>query len=558
MYMKIERERYVELYGPTEGDSVRLGDTDLWLTVERDMIAKGEELVFGAGKTARDGLGLLPNSREENVMDLIITNAVVFDPVLGVVKADIGIKDGVIVSIGHGGNPFTMDGVDFVLGSSTEVVSAEGLIATPGFVDTHIHWISPQQVMDALSAGFTTLIGGGTGPAEGTKATTVTPGSWNLRMMFRALDLYPINYGLTAKGSSSSLAMEQVLDQGACGFKIHEDWGAMPRVVDETLTLADLRDVQVTIHTDTSNESGFFEDTLRAIDGRTIHAYHVEGAGGGHAPDIIRIAGEPNVLPSSTNPTKPYTVHTYEEHLDMLMAVHHLNPKVPEDVSYAESRIREETMAAEDYLHDIGAISMMSSDSQAMGRVGETGIRTFQLAHKMKSLNLVPMGDNERALRYLAKITINPAITHGISDYVGSLTPGLLADVVLWDPRFFPAKPYMVIKGGAVAWALMGDTNASIAYAQPVVYKPMFGYADRSLSLLFSSLDGVERAEKEVKRKVVPVKNTRGLGKSNMRRNDSLPKIEVDPDKYEVKVNGVVPRVPPSERLPLTNLFFMF
>ncbi|WP_174631947.1 urease subunit alpha [Metallosphaera tengchongensis] len=556
--MKIERERYVELYGPTEGDSVRLGDTDLWLTVERDMIAKGEELVFGAGKTARDGLGLLPNSREENVMDLIITNAVVFDPVLGVVKADIGIKDGVIVSIGHGGNPFTMDGVDFVLGSSTEVVSAEGLIATPGFVDTHIHWISPQQVMDALSAGFTTLIGGGTGPAEGTKATTVTPGSWNLRMMFRALDLYPINYGLTAKGSSSSLAMEQVLDQGACGFKIHEDWGAMPRVVDETLTLADLRDVQVTIHTDTSNESGFFEDTLRAIDGRTIHAYHVEGAGGGHAPDIIRIAGEPNVLPSSTNPTKPYTVHTYEEHLDMLMAVHHLNPKVPEDVSYAESRIREETMAAEDYLHDIGAISMMSSDSQAMGRVGETGIRTFQLAHKMKSLNLVPMGDNERALRYLAKITINPAITHGISDYVGSLTPGLLADVVLWDPRFFPAKPYMVIKGGAVAWALMGDTNASIAYAQPVVYKPMFGYADRSLSLLFSSLDGVERAEKEVKRKVVPVKNTRGLGKSNMRRNDSLPKIEVDPDKYEVKVNGVVPRVPPSERLPLTNLFFMF
>ncbi|MEM1859398.1 MAG: urease subunit alpha, partial [Metallosphaera sp.] len=495
--MKISRERYAELYGPTEGDKIRLGDTNLVITVEKDMIRKGDELVFGAGKSARDGLGLLPTVKEEESMDLVITNVVIMDPLLGIVKADIGIKDGVIVGIGHGGNPFTMDGVDFVLGPSTEVISGEGLIATPGFIDTHVHWVAPQQVYDAISAGFTTLIGGGTGPAEGTKATTVTPGSWNLRVIFSALDQYPVNFGLTAKASSTSVSMEQVLNQGACGFKIHEDWGAMPRVIDETLTLADQRDVQVTIHTDTSNESGFLEDTLSAIGGRTIHAYHVEGAGGGHAPDIIKIAGEPNILPSSTNPTKPFTVHTYEEHLEMLMAVHHLNPKVPEDVSYAESRIRAETMAAEDYLHDLGAISMMSSDSQAMGRIGETGIRTFQLAHKMKELNLIPMPDNQRVLRYLAKITINPAITHGISEYVGSLSPGKLADIVLWDPRFFPAKPYMVIKGGAISWALMGETNASIAYAQPVLYKPMFGFT-APVSLLFSSLDGVNEAGKNV------------------------------------------------------------
>lgn len=352
--------------------------------------------------------------------------------------------------------------------------------------------------------------------------------------------------------------MEGVLGQGACGFKIHEDWGAMPRVIDETLTLADEEDVQVTIHTDTSNESGFLEDTLDAIAGRTIHAYHVEGAGGGHAPNIIKIAGEPNVLPSSTNPTKPFTVHTYEEHLEMLMAVHHLNPKVPEDVSYAESRIRAETMAAEDYLHDLGAISMMSSDSQAMGRVGETGIRTFQLAHKMKELNLIPLSDNERALRYLAKITINPAITHGISDYVGSISKGKLADIVLWDPRFFPVKPYMVIKGGSIAWALMGETNASIAYSQPITYKPMFGFSYPPLSLLFSSQEGVGNAGKAVRRRAVAVKNTRNITKQHMKLNYAVPKIEVDPDKYEVKVNGVVPKVPPSRELPLTQLYFMF
>ncbi|MCG3109595.1 Urease subunit alpha [Metallosphaera sp. J1] len=555
--MKISRERYIELYGPTEGDMIRLGDTNLYVTVERDLIRRGEELVFGAGKSARDGLGLLPTVKEEEAMDLIITNVVVMDPLLGIVKADVGVKDGIIVGIGHGGNPFTMDGVDFVLGPSTEIISGEGLIATPGFIDTHIHWVAPQQVYDAISAGFTTLIGGGTGPAEGTKATTVTPGSWNLRLMLSSLDEYPINFGLTAKASSSPVSMEQVLEQGACGFKIHEDWGAMPRVIDETLSLADQRDVQVTIHTDTSNESGFLEDTLEAIGGRTIHAYHVEGAGGGHAPDIIKIAGEPNILPSSTNPTKPFTIHTYEEHLEMLMAVHHLNPKVPEDVAYAESRIRAETMAAEDYLHDIGAISMMSSDSQAMGRVGETAIRTFQLAHKMKELGLVNMTDNQRVLRYLAKVTVNPAITHGISDYVGSMTPGKVADIVLWDPRFFPAKPYMVIKGGAISWALMGETNASIAYAQPVMYKPMFGFRN-PLSLLFSSQDGVSKAEKVVRRRVVPVKNTRTISKSHMKLNDALPKIEVDPDKYEVKVNGVVPKVPPSKELPLTRLYFLF
>ncbi|MEJ2776110.1 urease subunit alpha [Sulfolobus sp. SCGC AB-777_L09] len=557
--MKIDRHRYFELYGPTEGDSIRLGDSNLYITVEKDLIAHGDELVFGAGKTARDGLGLLPEVDEEEAMDLIITNVVILDPLLGVIKADIGIKNGVIVGIGHGGNPFTMDGVDFVLGSSTEVISGEGLIATPGFIDTHVHWVAPQQVYDALSAGFTTIIGGGTGPAEGTKATTATPGSWNIKIVAEALDNFPINFGLTGKGSSKRITMEQAIRSGVLGFKIHEDWGAMPKVIDETLTVADEYDVQVTIHTDTSNESGYLEDTLNAIGGRTIHAYHVEGAGGGHAPDIIRICSEPNVLPSSTNPTKPYTIHTYEEHLEMLMAVHHLNPKVPEDVAYAESRIREETMAAEDYLHDLGAISMMSSDSQAMGRVGETAIRTFQLAHKMKELGLMKMSDNERVLRYLAKITINPAITHGISDYVGTLTPGHLADIVLWDPRFFPVKPYMIIKGGAIAWSLMGDTNASIAYSQPVLYKPMFGYySAKRVSLMFSAQDGVQEISKVVGRKVVPVKNTRKLGKKDMVFNNTLPKIEVDPDSYEVKIDGVVPKVPPSKWLPFTQLYFMW
>ncbi|NON61590.1 urease subunit alpha, partial [Acidianus sp. RZ1] len=460
------------------------------------------------------------------------------------------------VGIGHGGNPFTMDGVDFVLGSGTEIISGEGLIATPGFIDSHVHWVAPQQVFDAISAGFTTLIGGGTGPAEGTKATTVTPGPWNLRVVMEALDNFPINFALTSKGSSSREPMENDLIAGASGFKVHEDWGAMPRVLDETLSVADEHDVQVTLHTDTSNESGYLEDTLNAIGGRTIHAYHVEGAGGGHAPDIIRISGEPNVLPSSTNPTKPYTIHTYDEHLEMLMAVHHLNPKVKEDVAYAESRIREETMAAEDYLHDIGGISMMSSDSQAMGRVGETGIRTFQLAHKMKGIN---GGDgNERPLMYLAKITINPAITHGISSYVGSISPGKIADIVLWDPKFFPVKPYMVIKGGAIAWALMGDTNASIAYSQPVLYKPMFGYYTKVTSFMFTSQEGVENASKVVRRRVLPVSGTRKLGKKDMIRNNALPKIEVNPDTYEVTINGVKPQVPPSRELPLTRLYFMF
>ncbi|ARM75411.1 urease subunit alpha [Acidianus manzaensis] len=557
--MKISKERYFELYGPTVGDKIRLGNTNLYITVEKDLITHGDELVFGAGKTARDGLGLLPNAKEEDTMDTIITNVVIVDPLLGIVKADIGIKDGIIVGIGHGGNPFTMNGVDFVLGSGTEVISGEGLIATPGFIDSHVHWVAVQQVYDAISAGFTTIIGGGTGPAEGTKAVTATPGKWNLKTVISALDNFPINYAITAKASSSRIPMEEDLKAGAGGFKIHEDWGAMPRVIDETLTVADEYDVQVTIHTDTSNESGYLEDTLNAIGGRTIHAYHVEGAGGGHAPDIIKISSEPNVLPSSTNPTKPFTVHTYEEHLEMLMAVHHLNPKVPEDIAYAESRIREETMAAEDYLHDLGGISMMSSDSQAMGRVGETGIRTFQLAHKMKSLSLLQMDDNSRVLRYLSKITINPAIAHGISDYVGSISPGKIADIVLWDPRFFPAKPYMVIKGGAITWAMMGETNASIAYAQPVLYKPMFGYyAPHITSFVFTSMEGVKEVEKIVKRKVLPIKNTRKLGKKDMVRNDALPKIEVNPDTYEVKIDGKTPKVPPSETLPLTQLYFMF
>jgi len=557
--VRIERKKYLDLYGPTTGDSIRLADTDLWITVEKDLIAHGDELVFGAGKTARDGIGVYPLSSTEEEMDLVITNVVILDPVMGVVKADIGIKDGLIVGVGHAGNPFTMDGVDFVVGGGTELLSGEGLIATPGFIDTHVHWIAPQQAYDAISAGFTTIIGGGTGPAEGTKATTATPGKWNIEMMMRALDQLPINVGLTGKGVSARPELERQVFSGVVGFKIHEDWGAMPRVIDETLTIADEYDVQVTIHTDTSNESGYYEDTIGAIGGRTIHAYHVEGAGGGHAPDIIKIVGEPNVLPSSTNPTKPFTVHTYEEHLEMLMAVHHLNSKIPEDVAYAESRIREETMAAEDFLHDIGGISMMSSDSQAMGRVGETGIRTFQLAHKMKGLNQNSMDDNSRVLRYLAKVTINPAVTHGISQYVGSIESGKLADVVLWDPRFFAVRPYMIVKGGAIAWALMGETNASVAYAQPVWYKPMFGSMAGNTSFLFSSMDGIDNVRKLGLRKgVLPVRNTRRIGKKDMVRNSALPKIEVDPDSYTVKVNGETPKVPPAERLPLTQLYHMF
>jgi len=556
--VKIERKRYFDLYGPTVGDSLRLADTDLWITLEKDLISHGDELVFGAGKTSRDGIGVYPLASKEEEMDLVITNVIVMDPVIGIIKADVGIKDGLIAGIGHAGNPFTMDGVTMVVGGGTEVLSGEGLIATPGFIDSHVHWIAPQQTYDAISAGFTTIVGGGTGPAEGTKATTATPGKWNIEMMLKALDQMPINVGLTGKGVSSRPELERQIESGVLGFKVHEDWGAMPRVIDETLTVADEYDVQVTIHTDTSNESGYYEDTVGAIGGRTIHAYHVEGAGGGHAPDIIRIVGEPNVLPSSTNPTKPFTVHTYEEHLEMLMAVHHLNPKIPEDVAYAESRIRDETMAAEDYLHDLGAISMMSSDSQAMGRVGESGIRTFQLAHKMKTLNLNAMDDNQRVLRYLAKVTVNPAITHGISSYVGSLEPGKIADIVLWDPRFFAVRPYMVIKGGAVAWALMGETNASVAYAQPVWYKPMFG-AMANTSYVFSSADGVENVRKLGLRKgVLPVKNTRKIGKKDMVRNDKLPKIEVDPDSYTVKVDGVTPKVPPAERLPLTQLYHLF
>ena len=555
--MKITHKRYVELYGPTEGDAVRLGDTDLWVEVEKDLISRGDELVFGAGKTCRDGIGLSPTSKEEDTLDLVITNSIVCDPSIGIIKADIGVKNGLIVGIGHAGNSFTMDGVDFTVGTGTEVISGEGLIATPGFVDSHIHWIAPQQVVDAISAGFTTLIGGGAGPAEGTKATTVTPGSYNIGVMLEALDKFPINFGLTAKAGSHRDSLIAELRAGALGFKIHEDWGAMPKVIDETLNVADEFDVQVTLHTDTSSESGFLEETLGAIDGRTIHAYHVEGAGGGHAPDIMKIVSEPNILPSSTNPTKPYTVHTYEEHLEMLMVVHHLNAKVPEDIAYAESRIRGETMAAEDYLHDIGAISMMSSDSQAMGRVGETGLRTFQLANKMKSVN-PGLTDNARIMRYLAKITINPAVTHGISDYVGSLQKGKLADIVLWDPKFFSVKPNLVIKGGTIAWAQMGDTNGSVAYSQPVMYKPMFGNFTSSSSLLFTCDAGLKEAQSHAKRKVVVARRTRKLIKRDMILNSDLPSVEIDPDSFEVKINGNIPKVPPSEDLPLTQRYFFY
>lgn len=556
--MKISRDRYAELYGSTENDLVRLGATDLWIRIEKDLIPYGDELVFGAGNTARDGLGLI--NIGSDTLDLVITNCIVLDPLIGVIKGDVGIKDGLIVGVGHAGNPFTMDGVTMSAGTDTEVISGEAMICTPAFIDTHIHWVAPQQVWDAISAGFTTMIGGGTGPAEGTKAVTSTPGPWNIGTLATSIDQLPVNVGLLGKASSSEEAMEREVYAGVSGFKIHEDWGAMPRVIDSTLNVADNFDVQVSIHTDTANESGFYEDTVSSIGGRTIHAYYVEGAGGGHALDIIRLAGEPNVLPSSTNPTKPFTRHTYEEHLEMLISVHHLNPKVKEDIAYAESRIREETMAAEDYLHDIGAISMMSSDSQAMGRVGETGIRTFQLAHKMKGVSGtygVP-DDNERVLRYLAKLTINPAITHGISSYVGSISPGKLADIVLWDPRLFPVRPSLIIKGGLIAWALMGETNPSIAYSQPVWYKPMFGSYVPHISLFFSSSVGEENISKVVRKRVVQVKNTRGLNKGMMVRNSLTPSIKMNPDSFLVEVDGVVPKVPPSETLPLTQLYHMF
>ncbi len=569
MTLEIARNRYVDLYGPTVGDRIRLADTSLIAGVERDLLRHGDEIVFGGGKSARDGMGQASGAPREGSLDLVITNAIVMDPVLGIIKADIGIKDGLIAGVGNAGNPGTMDGIDMVVSSSTEVIAGEHAICTPGTIDSHIHFVSPQQATHAICAGTTTMIGGGTGPADGTCATTCTPGEWNIHRMLEAADALPVNVGFLAKGNDSreETLMAQVR-AGACGLKLHEDWGTTPATIDAALRVADRADVQVAIHTDTLNECGYVDDTIAAIAGRTIHTYHTEGAGGGHAPDIIKIAGEPNVLPSSTNPTRPFTVNTLAEHLDMMMVCHHLNPSVVEDVAFAESRIRGETIAAEDVLHDIGAISMMSSDSQAMGRVGEVTVRNWQTASKMKDATGPLAGDgnadNARIMRYLAKITINPAIAHGISSYVGSLERGKLADIVMWSPQFFGIRPRLVIKGGLIAYSLMGDPNASIPNTEPVRYRPMFGAfggARGSTSLAFVSAEAHEsglQSRLGTKKRMVPVSNCRKIGKADMVHNSLTPKIEVNAETYKVRVDGQIATAEPARSVPLGRLYSLF
>ncbi|TYZ26842.1 urease subunit alpha [Selenomonas caprae] len=573
MSHKISREKYALMYGPTTGDKVRLADTDLILEIEKDYTSYGDEVKFGGGKTIRDGMGQSTAvTSEEGALDLVITNAIIVDVVQGVVKGDIGIKDGRIVGIGKAGNPQIMDGVTpgMVIGASTEALAAEGLIVTAGGIDTHIHFISPQQIDMALYSGITTMIGGGTGPADGTNATTCTPGPWNMREMLRAADAYPMNMGFLGKGNCSTQAplIEQIL-AGAMGLKIHEDWGATPAVIDACLTVSDAYDVQTAIHTDTLNEAGCVEDTLAAIGGRTIHTYHTEGAGGGHAPDIIRAAGCDNILPSSTNPTMPFTSNTLDEHLDMLMVCHHLDNRIAEDVAFADSRIRPETIAAEDVLHDMGIFSMMSSDSQAMGRVGEVIVRTWQTADKMKKeRGRLPeeRGDNDnfRILRYLAKYTLNPAITHGIAAEVGSIEMGKLADLVLWKPAFFGVRPELILKGGFLAAARMGDPNASIPTPEPVFYRPMFGAAAGArmdTCITFVSQAAYEAGIKEklgLGKQVCPVSHCRDIGKRDMIFNDKTPHITVNPETYEVRVDGTKITSKPAEKLPLTQLYHLF
>jgi urease subunit alpha len=568
--VKISRRAYADLYGPTIGDRVRLGDTALVLQIERDAARYGEEVVFGGGKVIRDGQGQSQASRAAGTPDLVITNAIVVDH-WGIVKADVGVRDGRICAIGKAGNPDVQDGVTpgLEIGASTEIVAGEHRILTAGGIDSHIHFISPQQAWEALYSGVTTMIGGGTGPAEGTRATTCTPGEWNLHRMIEAAEGLPLNVGFLGKGNASrpEPLVEQIL-AGAIGLKLHEDWGTTPATIDTALTVADEHDVQIAIHTDTLNESGFVEDTLAAFKDRTIHTYHSEGAGGGHAPDILKVCSRPNVLPSSTNPTMPYTVNTLDEHLDMLMVCHHLNAQVPEDVAFAESRIRPETMAAEDVLHDLGAISMMSSDSQAMGRVGEVITRTWQTAHVMKDARGTLHGDtaehdNLRIRRYVSKYTINPARAHGIAEYVGSVEVGKWADLVLWSPAFFGVKPDLVIKGGMIVGALMGDPNASIPTPEPVRYRPMFGAfgrAGHALSATFVSQASLSngRLPAGLQRRLLPVRNTRRIGKRDMALNDALPVIEIDPEQYTVRVDGdvIVPR--PATTLPLAQRYFLF
>ncbi|MDP3511313.1 MAG: urease subunit alpha [Sulfuritalea sp.] len=566
--MKITRQAYAEMFGPTTGDRVRLADTELWIEVEKDYTIHGEEVKFGGGKVIRDGMGQ-GQRLAQDVADTVITNALIIDAVAGIVKADVGLKGGMILAIGKAGNPDVQPGVTIAIGAGTEIIAGEGMILTAGGIDAHIHFICPQQIEEALMSGVTTMLGGGTGPATGTFATTCTPGPWHIHSMLAAAEAFPMNLGFLGKGNASlpGPLAEQVA-AGAMGLKLHEDWGTTPAAIDNCLSVADAMDVQVAIHTDTLNESGFVETTLAAFKGRTIHTFHTEGAGGGHAPDIIKAVALPNVLPSSTNPTMPYTVNTIDEHLDMLMVCHHLDPAIAEDVAFAESRIRRETIAAEDILHDLGAFSMMSSDSQAMGRVGEVLIRTWQTAHKMKLQRGAlkedtARNDNMRVRRYIAKYTINPAITHGISHVVGSIEPGKLADLVLWKPAFFGVKPSLILKGGMIAAAAMGDPNASIPTPQPVHYRPMFGAYGRALktSITFVSQAALQNPAVlalGLSKRLEPVKNCRKVTKADMLHNSATPVIEVDSETYAVRADGELLVCEPAQVLPMTQRYFLF
>ncbi|HZN14955.1 MAG TPA: urease subunit alpha [Acidimicrobiales bacterium] len=564
--MDLERRRYAALYGPTTGDRVRLADTNLVIEVEADLAGGGDEAVFGGGKVIRESMGQSTATRAEGTPDLVITGALILDH-WGVVKADVGVRDGRIVAIGKAGNPDIMDGVDpaLVIGPSTEILAGNGKILTAGAVDSHVHLICPQLVDEALGGGITTLIGGGTGPAEGTKATTVTPGAWNLKLMLQAMDGLPVNVALLGKGNTvSEEGLREQLVAGASGFKLHEDWGTTPAAIDACLRVCDEQGVQAAIHTDTLNEAGYVESTLAAIGGRTIHTYHTEGAGGGHAPDIITVCTQPNVLPSSTNPTRPHTVNTVAEHLDMLMVCHHLNPTLPEDLAFAESRIRPSTIAAEDILHDLGAISMIGSDSQAMGRIGEVVLRTWQTAHVMKERRGALPGDgrndNQRARRYIAKYTICPAVAHGLADEVGSIAVGKLADLVLWDPAFFGVRPHVVLKGGFIAWAQMGDANASIPTPQPVFPRPMFGAAPRvaaATSVAFVAPAAMD-TDLQLAKRVVPVANCRAVTKDDMPENTARPDVRVDADTFAVTIDGDLVEAAPAAELPMAQRYFLF
>jgi urease subunit alpha len=563
----MQRAAYAQMFGPTVGDKVRLADTDLTIEVEKDLTIYGEEVKFGGGKVIRDGMGQSQRSRGEGAVDTVITNALILEH-WGIVKADIGIKDGCIAAIGKAGNPDVQSNIDIIIGPGTEVIAGEGNIVTAGGIDTHVHYICPQQIEEALYSGLTTMMGGGTGPAVGTAATTCTPGPWHIARMLQAADAFPMNLGFFGKGNASlAAALTEQIEAGACGLKIHEDWGATPAAIDCCLSVADDMDVQVAIHTDTLNESGFVESTIAAFKGRTIHTFHTEGAGGGHAPDLIKVCGESNVLPASTTPTRPYTVNSTDEALDMVMVTHHLDRRVPEDVAFAESRIRKETMAAEDILHDLGAISIMSSDSQAMGRVGEVITRTWQTADKMKKqFGRLPeeKGDNDnvRARRYISKYTINPAIAQGISAYVGSIEVGKLADLCIWQPAFFGVKPDMVLKSGTIAAAIMGDPNASIPNPQPEYYRPMFGAFGRSLtesSVTFVSQAALAKSERlGLAKKLLPVTNTRKIGKRSMILNSATPRMEIDPETYEVRADGRLLTCEPAKVLPMAQRYFMY